>query len=76
MPHPVYAIIGYGLRLAQDLGAHRRTTYGPKPTVEDELKKRAFWCVPVRYFLPMIDPYAQVFGRYGPGYVLRPWAPV
>ncbi|KIP05406.1 hypothetical protein PHLGIDRAFT_92212, partial [Phlebiopsis gigantea 11061_1 CR5-6] len=45
VPHAMYAIIGHGIRLAQDMGAHRRTTYGPRLTVEDELKKRAFWCL-------------------------------
>ena len=43
--HPNYAIVGHGLRLAQDLGAHRKTTYPSTPTVESELRKRAFWCV-------------------------------
>ncbi|KAF5344576.1 hypothetical protein D9757_015251 [Collybiopsis confluens] len=37
-------MVGIGIRLAQDVGAHRR-----KPnqtlTVEDELWKRAFWCL-------------------------------
>lgn len=45
VPHAVYAIVGHGVRLAQDMGAHRRTTYSSTPTVEDELKKRAFWYV-------------------------------
>lgn len=45
VPHAMYAIVGHGLRLAQDLGAHRRTTYPATPTVESELKKRAFWCL-------------------------------
>ncbi|GJE89787.1 fungal-specific transcription factor domain-containing protein [Phanerochaete sordida] len=45
VPHAMYATIGHGLRLAQDLGAHRRTTYPAIPTVESELKKRAFWCL-------------------------------
>ncbi|GJE89797.1 Zn(II)2Cys6 transcription factor [Phanerochaete sordida] len=40
-----YAIVSHGLRLAQDLGAHRRSTYSATPTVEDELRKRAFWCL-------------------------------
>lgn len=41
--HSNYAIVGHGIRLAQDLGAHRRTTYPATPTVESELRKRAFW---------------------------------
>ncbi len=32
-----------GLRLAQDIGAHRRRN-GP-PTVESEMLKKAFWCL-------------------------------
>ncbi|GJE89778.1 fungal specific transcription factor domain-containing protein [Phanerochaete sordida] len=39
------SLIGHGLRLAQDLGAHRRLTYGTVPTLEGELHKRAFWCL-------------------------------
>ncbi|KZV61985.1 hypothetical protein PENSPDRAFT_759060 [Peniophora sp. CONT] len=35
--------VGAGLRLAVDIGAHKRHTYGAKPTLEDELYKRAFW---------------------------------
>jgi hypothetical protein len=38
-------MIGMGIRLAQDVGAHRRKVIGQKWTVEDELKKRAFWSV-------------------------------
>ncbi|KIP05405.1 hypothetical protein PHLGIDRAFT_152085 [Phlebiopsis gigantea 11061_1 CR5-6] len=43
IPHTSFAIVGHGMRVAQDMGAHRRTTYGPRLTVEEELKKRAFW---------------------------------
>ncbi len=35
--------IGMGIRLAQDVGAHRRKVYGSVLTVEEELWKRAFW---------------------------------
>ncbi|EKM58700.1 uncharacterized protein PHACADRAFT_253191 [Phanerochaete carnosa HHB-10118-sp] len=45
MPQSNYAIMGYAVRLAQDLGAHRRVAYEPEPTVEGELRKRAFWCL-------------------------------
>ncbi|GJE89783.1 Zn(II)2Cys6 transcription factor [Phanerochaete sordida] len=38
-----WAQIGYGLRLAQDMGAHRKRSYGNSPTIEGELMKRAFW---------------------------------
>jgi hypothetical protein len=36
-------MVGVGLRLAQDVGAHRRRSPNARPTVEDELWKRAFW---------------------------------
>lgn len=42
-PYAAYTLMGYGVRLAQDMGAHRRSTYAATPTVEDELKKRNFW---------------------------------
>ena len=34
---------GTAIRLAQDVGAHKRKSYEAKPTPEDELWKRAFW---------------------------------
>ncbi|KDQ52659.1 hypothetical protein JAAARDRAFT_183930 [Jaapia argillacea MUCL 33604] len=43
VPHNAWVIIGMGLRLAQDVGAHSHKVYGATPTVEDELWKRAFW---------------------------------
>ncbi|KAI0260431.1 fungal-specific transcription factor domain-containing protein [Gloeopeniophorella convolvens] len=42
-PHESWVMVGIGLRLAQDAGAHRRRSHGLPPTVEDELWKRAFW---------------------------------
>lgn len=36
-------MVGIGIRLAQDVGAHRRRTQNGELTVEDELWKRAFW---------------------------------
>jgi hypothetical protein len=36
-------MIGIGIRLAQDVGAHRRKVYQSKPSLHDELWKRAFW---------------------------------
>ncbi|KAG1887099.1 fungal-specific transcription factor domain-containing protein [Suillus subluteus] len=42
-PQACWTIVGIGIRLAQDVGAHRRKAYGRKPTVEEELWKRAFW---------------------------------
>ncbi|KAI0058762.1 hypothetical protein BV25DRAFT_1196308 [Artomyces pyxidatus] len=42
-PQACWSLCGIGLRLAQDVGAHRRRAYNAVPTVEDELWKRAFW---------------------------------
>jgi len=36
-------MVGIGIRLAQDVGAHRRKVHTHKYTTEDELWKRAFW---------------------------------
>ncbi|KAF8894329.1 fungal-specific transcription factor domain-containing protein [Gymnopilus junonius] len=45
-PHGVWAEIGLALRLAQDVGAHRRRRKGDVlRTAEDELWKRAFWTI-------------------------------
>ncbi|KAI0743522.1 fungal-specific transcription factor domain-containing protein [Daedaleopsis nitida] len=35
--------LSVGVLKAQDVGAHRRKIYGRKPTVEEELWKRAYW---------------------------------
>ncbi|KAF9647006.1 hypothetical protein BDM02DRAFT_3188339 [Thelephora ganbajun] len=42
-PQSCWTIIGIGIRLVQDVGAHRRKVYGSNLTTEDELWKRAFW---------------------------------
>ncbi|KAK0203120.1 fungal-specific transcription factor domain-containing protein [Desarmillaria ectypa] len=43
-PQPCFVLIGLGIRIAQDLGAHRkRHTTLKEWTVEDELWKRVFW---------------------------------
>jgi hypothetical protein len=36
-------LVGIGIRLAQEVGAHRRVKYGKDPSVQSELWKRAFW---------------------------------
>lgn len=42
--YPVaWLFISVGIRKAQDVGAHRKKVYGDKPSVEQELWKRAFW---------------------------------
>lgn len=35
--------VGVGIRKIQDVGAHRKKMYSGKPTVEQELWKKAFW---------------------------------
>ncbi|KAJ7128289.1 fungal-specific transcription factor domain-containing protein [Mycena filopes] len=42
-PHACWTLVGFGIRLAQDIGAHRATARRGPPTPEQELKKRAFW---------------------------------
>lgn len=42
-PQACWTIVGVGIRVAQDVGAHRRKVYNSKLTVESELWKRAFW---------------------------------
>ncbi|KAK0458526.1 fungal-specific transcription factor domain-containing protein [Desarmillaria tabescens] len=42
-PQASWTVIGIGLRLAQDIGAHRKRN-GP-PTVESEMLKKVFWCL-------------------------------
>ncbi|KAI0033780.1 fungal-specific transcription factor domain-containing protein, partial [Vararia minispora EC-137] len=43
IPQACWTLCGTAIRLAQDVGAHRKKAYQAKPTVEDELWKRAFW---------------------------------
>ncbi|KAH9992244.1 fungal-specific transcription factor domain-containing protein [Russula compacta] len=42
-PHEAWIMVGVGLRLAQDVGAHHRRPHQGLPSIEDELCKRAFW---------------------------------
>ncbi len=44
-PQACWTIIGVGIRMAQDVGAHRKKVYSTSPTIEEELWRRAFWCV-------------------------------
>ena len=44
-PQAVWTLIGVGIRVALEVGAHRKRTYAPTPTVEEELWRRAFWYV-------------------------------
>jgi hypothetical protein len=36
-------MIGIGIRLGQDVGAHRRKVYNAATAIEDEQWKRVFW---------------------------------
>ena len=38
-------MVGFGIRLAQDVGVHRRKVQEHVPTAEDEQWKRGFWYV-------------------------------
>ncbi|KIK82329.1 hypothetical protein PAXRUDRAFT_153943 [Paxillus rubicundulus Ve08.2h10] len=42
-PQACWTMVGIGIRLAQDVGAHRRKAYSSKLSAEGELWKRAFW---------------------------------
>lgn len=42
-PQVSWTLTGMAIRLAQDVGAHRRKVYNTVPSVEGELWKRAFW---------------------------------
>lgn len=45
VPQFGWTMVGIGMRFAVEIGLHRRKPEGYQPTVEDELKKRAFWSV-------------------------------
>lgn len=60
--HPsAWTAIGTGIRKVQDVGAHRRKVYGDRPSVEEELWKRAWW-------------YLVAFDRIGSVMLGRPCA--
>ncbi|KAF8910428.1 fungal-specific transcription factor domain-containing protein [Gymnopilus junonius] len=42
-PQSCWTLVGIGIRLAQDVGAHRRKVNNHTMTAEDEMWKRAFW---------------------------------
>ncbi|KAG8821414.1 hypothetical protein FRC17_009833 [Serendipita sp. 399] len=43
--YAAWTLSGIGLRIAQDVGAHRKKVYGNPISPEDESWKRAFWCL-------------------------------
>lgn len=55
IPGPCWSLLGFGVRFAQIVGAHRRNVFGSKPTLIGELWKRAFWC------LVAIDTYMSAY---------------
>ncbi|KAG9005818.1 hypothetical protein FRB93_009214 [Tulasnella sp. JGI-2019a] len=46
-PHAAWLTVGIGLRSAEDIGAHREKVYNPDHAFENQLWKRAFWCLVV-----------------------------
>ncbi|KAJ7578556.1 fungal-specific transcription factor domain-containing protein [Mycena floridula] len=53
-----WAVLGIALRLAQDVGLHRKMNVKPEVTADNESWKRVFWC------LAAMDPLASsAFGR-------------
>ncbi|EDR09003.1 uncharacterized protein LACBIDRAFT_296682 [Laccaria bicolor S238N-H82] len=57
-PQSCWSMVGIGIRLAQEVGAHRRKAQDHVMTVEDELWKRAFW------FLVCLDrAFSTALGR-------------
>ena len=65
-PQVTLPVLSLGIRMAQDVGAHRKKMYSATPTVEQELWKRAWW-----YALESIcPPLWYVQGHVGPS---SPW---
>lgn len=50
-PRFCWSIVGFGLRLAEDIGAHRHKNWTTMLTAEEELEKRAMWYVAFRRHL-------------------------
>ncbi|KAM5543320.1 hypothetical protein V8D89_003194 [Ganoderma adspersum] len=42
-PQGSWTVMGLGLRMAEDVGAHRKKVYHSTPSIEDELWRRAVW---------------------------------
>ncbi|KAG9029914.1 hypothetical protein FRB95_004744 [Tulasnella sp. JGI-2019a] len=57
-PYGGWLVVGIGLRFAEDIGAHREKVYGPDHPFENQLWKRAFWCLVV-----MDQLFSAMFGR-------------
>ena len=50
-PTVLLDLAGIGIRLAQDVGVHRRKVHNHTLTIDDELWKRAFWYVELTFLL-------------------------
>ena len=50
-------MVGFGIRLAQDVGVHRRKVHQHVPTAEDEQWKRGFWYVTT--FYPILSDFSN-----------------
>ncbi|KAJ7643219.1 fungal-specific transcription factor domain-containing protein [Mycena rosella] len=44
-PNACWTLVGLGIRIAQEVGAHRANAASAAPTAESELWKRAFWVI-------------------------------
>ncbi|KAJ3551665.1 hypothetical protein NM688_g4573 [Phlebia brevispora] len=53
-----FSCTGQGIRMAQDLGIHRRKVYAKLPPVEGEMMKRAFWIL-----VTLDRAFSSILGR-------------
>ncbi|KAG9032780.1 hypothetical protein FRB95_001040 [Tulasnella sp. JGI-2019a] len=58
-----WLINGSGLRFAEDIGAHREKVYSPTQAFENQLWKRAFWCL-VQKDRELSAGFGRVMGIY------------
>lgn len=65
MPQACWLIVGIGIRMAIDVGAHRRKVYGKVSSVEAELWRRAFWSVNLGSFGMIMAQYLLRLLVYG-----------
>ena len=52
-------MVGIGIRFAQDVGVHRKKVHTEEWTVDDELRKRAFWYVTIHHSIPGLTSIAS-----------------
>lgn len=66
---------GLGIRLAQDLGVHRKKPDGYRLGFQDELQKRAFWLASRVFGINIVlSNIIQVLTFDGPSYQLIQWS--